>query len=196
MSSSQTNDIICILDESGSMRTMGSEPIQAMNAFIRIQQENKCESFFSLYTFNMVVRKIYDNVPLSQVKIFEDYKPEGTTALYDCISQAIDSNKNKNVIFLIITDGEDNASKCRLLEIKEKIKTRETEYNWQFIYMAANQDAFAVGGEMNIQENHTFSYNQSNPGELLKLVRQCSEPILNYRTKMTKNLNLSKSFSD
>lgn len=175
-------DIIAILDESGSMKYMGPEPLQALNLFIKEQQKTDSNSLFSLYTFNHLVKNQIDNTPLGSVQEVCDYVPEGITALYDCIHIAIDSKKEtKNVVLVIITDGEDTCSSHSVEEIKKEIKTQEDTQNWQVIYLGANQDSFAVGGSMNMKPGKISSYNQQKKGDLLELVRACSQPISAYR---------------
>jgi len=178
-------DIVFILDESGSMGSMGCEPVQAMNQFIRDQQKTGGKSHFTLYTFNNKCRKIYDNKPLEDIKEYKDYDPEGCTALYDCIgiaiSEKMETNRKENVVFVIITDGQDNSSKkYSCSQIKELIATQETKYNWQVVYLAANQDAFAVGSAMGLSALRTGNIQNEKHG-LLRAVRNISAPISQYR---------------
>src|SRR6478752_1708467 len=73
---SSSQDIIMILDESGSMHTMGVEPIQAVNAFITEQQRipEKVGCTFSLWKFNTNVNQVIDDQPLKDVTEFKDYR--------------------------------------------------------------------------------------------------------------------------
>jgi Mg-chelatase subunit ChlD len=180
-----TADIIVVLDESGSMSSMGPEPVQAMNAFITEQQQNAGDSKLSLYTFNTVVRQIYNEVNLADVKGYNDYSPDGMTALYDCIGKAI-SNKvatrnHNNTVLVIITDGLDNSSKEFTAEsIKKRIKHMEDVHNWQVIFLAANQDAFAAGGNLNVKGGKCANYTMAM-GQLNNIVRQTSAAVSAYR---------------
>ena len=178
-------DLIVLLDASGSMKSMGAEPVQAMNTFIKEQQKADIkESLFSLYTFASDIRKIYDRVDLSTVVEYKNYHPDGMTRLFDCIKQAItDNQERKNVVFVIITDGDDTASqKCRAGEAKQLIATREKDYNWQLVFLGANESSFKAGNDLGIAPVATAKYSQTRFGDLNKMMRQLSAPIASYRS--------------
>lgn len=185
MSKQKIADIIIVIDESGSMSSMGSEPLQALNEFITEQQENAGESRLSLYAFSSKVRKIYEDVILSSIAQYTDYNPSGVTALYDAIGIAIsDKVKSKhhdNTVLVVITDGEDNSSKEFTSEsIKKRIKHMEDVHNWQVVFLAANQDAFATGQGYGVkyQKCNTFSMQK---GSMLGALRSCSSAVKAYR---------------
>src|SRR4051812_46552809 len=108
-----TSDIIFILDNSGSMESMGNVPITSLRNFVKEQTQICPKSRFTLLTFNHKVETVYDNILLNQYRDF-DFKPFGTTALYDAVGFAINSKSqtfnNTNVVCIILTDGCDNAS--------------------------------------------------------------------------------------
>lgn len=184
MSSQTAADIIVVMDESGSMATMGNEPLQALNAFIRKQQEVDSDSLFSFYTFNSEIRRVHFNIPLKEMKEVSDYHPDSFTALYDCISKAIsdkmDTDRNRGVVLVIITDGEDNCSKMKVEDLKSKISSQEAQYGWQIIYLAANQDAFGAGARMNIGRAKTSAFSQAQGG-LMSALATTAEHVSVYR---------------
>src|SRR6056300_62559 len=110
-------DIILIIDESGSMQDMGVEAAQSATRFIKEQKViNVKDARVTLWKFNDKVIKIIDECPLDDNDEFLfDYKPEGATAMYDAIGQAITdklkSDRKENNICLILTDGLDNTSR-------------------------------------------------------------------------------------
>lgn len=178
-------DIICILDASGSMSSMGEEPVQAMNTFISDQKKVCGDSKFSMYVFNEKCTQVYNEVNLSEVKEYTDYKPCGCTALYDTINKAVGNklttDRVKNTVMVIITDGLDNASETKCDQIKKLIKSMEDEHNWQVIYLAANQNAFAVGDTMSVKAQKCSGYEQCRSGDLLCKIRQTSANVSVYR---------------
>ena len=91
-------DILFLLDESGSMSSMGNEPVDAVNKFIDDQKVAMGDdgATFSLWKFNSTVIKLIDDVPLKDVEEFCDFKPKGLTSLYDAIGNAIDTKKKKS----------------------------------------------------------------------------------------------------
>ena len=158
-------DIIFILDESGSMSSMGNEPIQSTNNFIKDQQATLPSdgSTFTLWKFSDKPTLVIDDQDLTQVAPFKNYTPSGMTALYDTIGQAINTKlakvRHENVICVILTDGEENSStKFNRKKIKKMISDAETDYNWKFIYLGANQDAYAVGSSFGIKQKNCAGF--------------------------------------
>lgn len=190
MSSCKKTDIVVVLDSSGSMETMGDEPKEAINQFVKEQREVDDSSGFTLWVFNNYAEKIYDNVPLSDVEKFTDWFPQGMTALNDSLYMAIDeklkSDNPSNTVCIILTDGEENSSqKINSKQLKKKISEAEKKYNWKFIYMGANQDAFAVGSELGIL--NTASYAPNSVG-LRSVSATASEAIKSYRLNVYKGV--------
>lgn len=193
-------DIVVIMDESGSMEQLGKEPLEAVNTFINTQKNitTNDQSTFTLWKFNNEVNLVIDNKSLSEVKPFNDFKPNGMTALYDAIGMAIANKKDiDNVVCVIITDGLENCSKEYTRSIiKESIKKKENNNNWKFVYLAANQDVFAVGNTIgfNMDRCASFECNEGN-GCLLDIVRTVSTSINNYRTVSSQGINTELNIS-
>jgi hypothetical protein len=184
---SSSQDIIMILDESGSMHTMGVEPIQAVNAFITEQQRipEKVGCTFSLWKFNTNVNQVIDDQPLKDVTEFKDYRVGGMTALLDAIGLAIATKRSKakqdNVICVILTDGFENASKeYTAKQIKDLINEMELYHNWKFVYLGANQDSFTVGDSYGMNKGRCMNF-QTTPGNLTRQVQTVSASIGSYR---------------
>lgn len=164
-------EIICLIDKSGSMNSIKSDTIGGFNAFLDEQRKVKGEARLSLYYFNDQVEEGIAGADLEYVQPLkaEDYKPLGGTALFDAIGKAITdvgwkyhkmapSERPEKVLFVIITDGEENSSKnYKQHQIKEMVEHQTKKYNWNFIYLGANQDAFKVGNSFGVQNNVNFA---------------------------------------
>lgn len=182
-----TTDIIFLLDESGSMINMGTEPVGAINAFIKEQQNvlgNKGTTF-SLWKFNTNVTKVYDDIPLLQVGKFSDFNPDSMTSLYDAIGLAIttklEKDKKDNVIMVILTDGIDNSSQqYKRTKIKDMINRVEKDHSWKIIYMGANQDVFAVGNDLGLNGGSCHQYD-GTPRDMRVLTSKISADVADYR---------------
>jgi len=155
------------MDKSGSMMNMGVEAIDGINNFY--DEQKKTGDFDStLVFFNDKVTFVYENMPSDKIeKITEkEYQPSGMTALYDSIGKSIEKQKTiktDNVIFVVLTDGLDNSSQeYDKYTIKTLIKKMETDHNWKFIYLGANQDSYTVGGGMGFK--HTVDYDATPLG--------------------------------
>ncbi len=169
----ETNEkthIISILDRSGSMANIISDSIGGFNTFLKQQKELPDDATITIVLFDDEYEVLYSNVNIKNVDLLTDkiWTPRGTTALYDAIGKTINSEKIKlnklkdeapdKVLVCIVTDGMENASReFRLDDIKKMIKDCEND-NWNFIYLAANQDAFSVGRSFGISGGNTFTY--------------------------------------
>lgn len=70
-----------------------------------------------------------------------------------------EGQRPERVIFVIITDGEENSSReFTAAKIKEMIEHQTKEYNWQFVFMGANQDAVQAGGNIGITKDSSLTY--------------------------------------
>tara|TARA_Y100000389_G_C17392516_1_gene480683 strand:- start:200 stop:874 length:675 start_codon:yes stop_codon:yes gene_type:complete len=184
----QQQDIIVIMDESGSMDSLGTEPLEAVNTFINTQKNSieNDESTFTLWKFNTEITLAIDNEPLKNIEPFTDFVPQSMTALHDAIGKAIDKKKDaKNVVCVIVTDGLENASQEYTgTIIKKKIQEQETKNNWKFVYLGANQDVFASGRNIGLNLNRCapFAAHEGHNAGLLSLARHVSDNINDYRT--------------
>ena len=194
-------DIIFILDESGSMGIMGSEPQEAVNSFIDEQKKvmDSSTSKFSLWTFNTEVTKVIDDEDLCNVSKFENFKPSSMTALYDAIGEAITTKKNKpnckKVICVILTDGQENSStKYDKLTINSMIHEMEILHKWKFVFLGANQDVYSSGKGLGIAPQNCAEFMCTKNG-LLNLTRQTSATIGNYRSASAKDPDVEFSLT-
>lgn len=157
-------DITIILDRSGSMEALRADTIGGFNRFLADQKKLPDLARLTLVTFANSARTIYTGRPIVEACELteETYVPGGGTALLDALGGAIDAagahframpeaERPKRVIFVILTDGYENAShhysRARIFEMVEHQKNR---YAWDFVYLGANVDAFAEAGGMGV----------------------------------------------
>lgn len=180
-------DILVIMDRSGSMQSMGNEPLQALNGFIKDQQKvlHGDGSTLSLWMFDTKTELVIDDQPLKEVAPVTAYRPGGMTAMYDAIGKAVslkyNKSKSRNVVCMVITDGEENASvEYALADVRKVIDTAEKEHGWKFIFIGA-RDIFAEGAKTGFDQNRCAAYSPSVPGMLTKLSRDVSSTVAHYR---------------
>lgn len=102
----------------------------------------------------------------------DDYSVGGNTALLDAIGDTMVKmrenrkiTKNNNVLFVIITDGEENSStKYSQAKIKSMIKSAEVEDKWDFIFLGANIDAITAADNIGIKSSNATGYVQDGTG--------------------------------
>lgn len=192
--SSEKHSIIFIMDESGSMTSMGNEPWQGLNSFVKKQKDNNVDFNFTLIFFNSEVKFIYKNLEGSKIPELtsSDYNPYDTTALYDAIGKGIEFQKKEsmnNVIFVILTDGMENCSQeYNKNNIQKMIKDLETNNNWKFVYLGANQDSFQVGNSIGITNSCNYDYTPKGFREVMDSV---SYSISRNITGETKDIDLN-----
>lgn len=168
--------IICILDRSGSMSGIIDDSVGGFSTFLEEQKILPDEATISVVLFDDQYELVYDNIDIKKAEKItkEIWRPRGMTALYDAIGKTINNTratfakldyiKPSKVLVCIVTDGQENASKeYKLDTIKNLIKECE-EDNWNFIYLAANQDAFSVGSGFGISTSNTYTYTATSDG--------------------------------
>lgn len=168
-------EIVIVLDQSGSMDTIKSDMEGALKTFLQDQRKQKGECRITFYRFNSLVEKVFEDKDINSVKDIT-IKPSGMTALFDGIGQAVDEvgqrlaklkerERPSKVIFTVISDGLENSSKeYNLSQIKKMIQHQESKYSWEFIYLGANQDAFAGGQNMGFKGGSSITYSASKIG--------------------------------
>jgi len=170
--------ISVVLDKSGSMDTCLNDTIGGFNSFINSQKEEEGEATFTLAQFNGSYDLVTDMQPLNDISELDrrNYCPGGGTALLDAIGRTVnevehqiedmdEDEQPEKVIFVIITDGEENSSREFSREnVMEMIDRHQIEDNWEFIFIGANQDAIQAGGGMGIRAGATLNYTQDAVG--------------------------------
>jgi hypothetical protein len=162
--------IAFLMDETGSMASMGSEPIQGANKFYKTQKdvasENDLEVYSTLAFFSEDVRYKHSNKKIDEVNLIEDgeYIPDGMTALHDSIHDFVNNIRSEikgmeretDVVLIILTDGLDNSSKkYNHKHTKTLLETLKDEDKWVIIYLGANHDVFTTA--TNIGVSHRLS---------------------------------------
>jgi len=150
---------IFLLDRSGSMETCWDDTIGGYNSFVKDQAE--FGGTMTLVQFDHEYLVTYSKTPMGEVVPLtrETYKPRGSTALLDAIGQTIKEWTDVTPpTVIILTDGIENSShKFTKAHIKDLIELK-TKDGWQFVYLGANQDAFAEAGSIGIAPACTMNY--------------------------------------
>ncbi len=149
----QKNYIAFLLDETGSMMERKAVTISGFNEFLGSMKKLPGETFFSLTTFNSNNRKpVYVNVPIDKVNKLsgETYNPNFNTPLYDAIGNMIQDVRQagvsgQKVLFVIMTDGEENASVEFNFERIRALIEEQKKLGWEFIFLGCDMDSYAKG---------------------------------------------------
>lgn len=188
-------EIVVVLDRSGSMGVIKSDVIGGFNNFLQEQKKLPGKANFTLVQFDDQYEVVYEHIGLKGVPELTDstYQPRATTALLDAIGKTVvkaDQLKAKQVSFVILTDGLENASReYNRSQIFDMIKDR-TDKGWQFIFLAANQDAIQAGGQIGIPQGQSLTFAHNGKG--VRAAYGCTgQAVASYRVT-----GLCASFSD
>jgi len=173
-------EIVAIIDKSGSMSGLQSKTIEGFNEFLNDQKELDEKANFSLILFSSYNKEqiIFDSIDINEATELNkmNYAPRGTTALYDAIGKTIKSlnkrikNLNKKerperVLFVILTDGQENSSRIfNKKMISKMINKKEKKNKWNFIYLGSNQDSFTEGGAIGVKSSKILNYDNTPDG--------------------------------
>ena len=165
--------LIFLLDRSGSMEICRDDTIGGFNAFVSDQKT--LGGKLTLVQFDHEINTIFENTTLGDVAPLttDTFQPRGSTALMDAIGQTIKKNTAKNdVVFIIQTDGAENSSHKYTKEHIKDLIEQKTKDGWTFIYLGANQDAFAEAGSMGIAPCATLHYDVTRTPEAFRQLSQ------------------------
>lgn len=171
-------EIAFLLDRSGSMEPHTEAAINGFNDFLADQQQVEGLGRLTLVLFDDVLETPFDNIPLCEVVPLgtRTYTTRGCTALLDAIGLTIERFERRiadlpaaarplQVIFAIFTDGLENASsRYTWKDLAAKIKERQEKEGWQFLFLAANQDAIATAAQMNIHAHNAATASYTDKG--------------------------------
>ena len=176
MTSDTPTEIICILDRSGSMSAIRDDAIGGFNTFLEDQKEAGGTALLTLVLFDDVVDIVHEARAIEEVPHLDGdtFVPRGTTALYDAIGKTLEAATRRNrsaaradqrVIVCILTDGEENASRrFNRREIFDRIRRLREQRGWEFVYLAANQDVFAVADRLCISRDRSLAFQATGAG--------------------------------
>lgn len=179
----KVTELVYILDRSGSMSGLESETIGGYNSMIKKQMEEDGAGnlLVSTVLFDNEVEVLHDRMPVDKIKPITDkeYYVRGCTALLDAIGSSINhikkEHKNMNeedvpekVLFIITTDGMENASReYSYKKIKKMIEHQKEKKNWEFIFLGANIDAISVAESFGVSKNRAVRYECDSYGTSL-----------------------------
>lgn len=165
--------IAVLLDRSGSMGEVKAETISGFNHFLKEQKSAGDNATLTLVQFDSEgIDTVFNAKPIKDVPDLtpETYEPRSWTPLLDALGKTIndtgthlantsESERPDKVVFVVITDGQENASReFTRARIKEMINHQSDVYKWQFVYLGANQDAFAEAQGMGMNRDNVANY--------------------------------------
>ncbi len=199
-----TTELVFILDKSGSMGGLEKDTIGGFNTMLEKQRKVCGDARITTVLFDNNYELLHDRTDIKGVSLITDkeYQIGGSTALLDAIGKTIykiinvqkhtdESYRSDKVIFVIITDGDENSSReYSSKKIKELISHQKEKYDWEFIFLGANIDAVETAKSIGISEDRAQNYHADSTGIEMNFCVM-SDSIVDFRrhNKIKENWN-------
>ena len=171
-------ELVFILDRSGSMAGLEGDTIGGFNAMLQKQRGEPGEALISTVLFDNKTEVIHDRVPLDRVSALteKEYFVRGCTALLDAVGGAIhhignvhkyarEEDRPEKTLFVITTDGMENASRCYTYDkVRVMIERQREKYGWEFLFLGANIDAAREAARFGIRSDCAADYHADSVG--------------------------------
>ena len=190
-------EIVFILDRSGSMSGLEADTIGGYNSLIEKQKKEEGEVLVSTVLFDDQAEVLHDRVSLDHIRPMTDkeYYVRGCTALLDALGGAIhhignvhkyarEEDRPEKTLFIITTDGQENASRRYTYDkVKHMVERQKEKFGWEFLFLGANIDAISTARSVGIGADRAVNYHCDSEGtavnyrvlsETVSRVRKCS----------------------
>ena len=199
-------ELVFILDRSGSMAGLEKDTIGGFNSMIEKQKKESGEAYVSTVLFDNHREVIHDRVNIQKVAPMtpEQYYVRGSTALLDAVGHAIhhianihkyarDEDRPEKTLFIITTDGMENAS-CEYSyeQVRKMIAHEKEKYGWEFIFLGANIDAAKEAARFGIDADCAADYHADRLGTAV-IYEAMSEAVCNVRACRPMNADWKKN---
>ena len=175
---SKFTEIVFILDRSGSMAGLEEDTIGGFNSLIQKQKKEDGKAVVSTVLFDDKCKVLHDRKDLKEIAPLteEDYYVRGCTALLDAVGGAIhhignvhkyarEEDRPEKTLFIITTDGMENASRRYTYDrVKKMVERQKEKYGWEFLFLGANIDAIEVAGRFGIGADRAVNYECDSVG--------------------------------
>ena len=196
-------DITFLLDRTGSMTSIANDVVGGINTFVEKQKAAPGQALFTLIQFDSLDphEVIHNAKPIHDVPKMQqsDFVPRSTTPLLDALGMAIvktgerlskmsEQGRPEKVVFVVFTDGYENASKeYKKEKVAEMVKHQNEKYQWNFIFLGAGIDAFAEAGQIGVCMSTTTSVGLAKTQNAIEMA---AKKVVNYRgTGLKASLN-------
>ena len=189
-------EIVFILDRSGSMAGLEDDTVGGFNAMVEKQKKEPGEALLSTVLFSDESEVVYDRTDIRKVEPMTDrqYRVGGCTALLDAIGGAVhhianvhkyarEEDRPGKTIFVITTDGMENASRrYRYEDVQKMVKHEQEKHGWEFLFLGANMDTISAARSFGIREDRAVRYKCDSVGTS-KNFSAVSDALCSFRVK-------------
>lgn len=171
--------ITVILDRTGSMESIRDDTIGGFNAFLDGQQKVEGQATITLVQFDSqdpyeVVYSFRDIAEAPRLTR-ETYVPRASTPLLDAMGRGINdlegqlaamdtTDRPKRVVFVVVTDGHENASREFSREQILRMVEQRKASGWQFVFLGADLAGFDEAAHIGLAYEARLNYRRSSRG--------------------------------
>ena len=199
-------ELVFILDRSGSMAGLEKDTIGGFNSMIAKQRREPGEAYVSTILFDNHREVIHDRVDIHKIQPMtqKQYYVRGSTALLDAVGKSIrhianvhkyarEEDRPEKTLFIITTDGMENASHEYSYErVRKMIERQKEKYGWEFIFLGANIDAAREAARFGIDESRAANYHADSKGTAV-IYEAMSEAVCSVRACRPMNADWKKN---
>ena len=190
----RSTELVFILDKSGSMAGLEKDTVGGFNAMLEKQRAVDGECRITTVLFDNRFELLHDRIDIRAVGPMteKEYRVGGSTALLDALGRTIEklvavqrntaeAYRAEKVLFVIITDGEENASRLFSADrVRAMIDCERERYGWEFIFLGANIDAVETAGRFGIAPERAVDYVADSDGTRLNF-QAMSDTVASFR---------------
>ena len=179
--------LLLVIDRSGSMIAIRDAMVDALNRLLAEQSALDGLLTVDVVIFDGVIEHTHTMADARTVRI--ELEPRGGTALMDALGASIqifgqqlaalpEPARPDTVQVIIVTDGHENSSREYDHDMVRDLITQQTEqYDWDFVFLGANQDAVLTARDLGIGRDSALTYDAGADG-----VRGMSRSTSRYMT--------------
>lgn len=170
-------ELVFILDRSGSMAGLERDTVGGFNSMLEKQKKSGSEAVVTTVLFDGGYKLLHDRADIRGIAPLteQDYQVGGCTALFDAMGRTVMKIKSagdhvlpeyrpSKTLFVIITDGEENASREYSAEQIRTLVEQQKESGWEFVFLGANIDAVMAAGRIGIAPSRAVNYHADARG--------------------------------
>jgi uncharacterized protein YegL len=203
-----TTELVFILDRSGSMAGLEKDTIGGFNSMIEKQKKEDGECYVTTVLFDHEIITLHDRVTLDKIEPMtdRDYSVRGCTALIDAIGTTVRHIEDihryqrpedvpSNTVFVITTDGLENASKEYSADGVRKMIEQKKELGWEFLFIGANIDAVGTAVSFGFSADRAVNYHADSQGTEVLYDTVCAA-VSNVRASVPLAASWSRKISE
>ncbi len=169
MKNNSIKEMICILDQSGSMYGREEDTIRSYNDMLKEQKQQEGEAYITTALFSDQCHILYRHMPIRQAEALTqmEYYAYGNTALFDAIGtvfEEVEPEKDEKVLVFIMTDGMENASiQYDQKKVRHLIQEKQRK-GWEILFFGTEMRILDLAEETGIKKEHTMYYSKDFEG--------------------------------